>query len=412
MTQSSVLALHGGPKSVTTPRPAHNRWGAPELARLTAMVEQPSLFYWKGPQTEAMLAAFRRPYPLLWCMPCSSGSAALHIAVAALQLPPGSEVITSPVTDMGSVIGILYQQLVPVFADIDPHTYNLDPAAIRRAITPKTKAIMVVHLAGNPSDMDAIMAIAREHKLFVIEDCAQSWGAVHRGKPVGLFGHLACYSLNEYKHVSCGDGGIVGTNDDRFGPTLTKWGDKHYDRVAGGRNPEALSPNYRISEPQAAVAAAQLAKLPDIVAAHVRLGSRLLSHLRVLALPGIALPAIAPHDKHSFWFCLLRLEPGRFRCTRDEFTAALQAEGVTAQAGYIPKPVYGYPVFQNHNFFGGGWPLRDAGLTTMDYRKVKCPAAEALITTGISLPIHPAMTDGIIDQTAEALAKVARFYAA
>jgi perosamine synthetase len=412
MSSPSPLAIHGGPKAVATPRSAHHRWGSAELARLTDMVTQPSLFYWKGPQTEAMLSEFRRTYPLFWCMPCSSGSASLHIAVAALQLPPGSEIITSPVTDMGSVIGILYQQCVPVFADIDPQTYNLDPAAIRRAITPKTKAIMAVHLAGNPSDMDAIMAIAREHNLFVIEDCAQSWGAAYRGKPVGLFGHLACYSFNEYKHVSCGDGGIVGTNDERFGPTLTKWGDKHYDRVAGGRNPEALSPNYRISEPQAAVAAAQLGKLPGIIATHIRLGSRLLSHLRELALPGIALPAVDPRDKHSFWFCLLRIDPARFRCTRDEFVAALQAEGVAAQAGYIPKPVYGYPVFQNHNFFGGGWPLRDAGLTTMDYRKIRCPAAETLITTGISLPINPGMTDTLIDQTSDALIKVARFYAA
>jgi dTDP-4-amino-4,6-dideoxygalactose transaminase len=407
---NSKLALHGGPKAVTATKPVHHRWGAAELARLTAMVDQPSLFYWRGPQTDALLAEFRRAYPLQWCMPCSSGTASLHIAVSALQLPPGSEVITSPVTDMGSVIGILYQQLVPVFADIHPHTYNLDPADVRRRITPKTRAIMVVHLAGNPSDMDALMAIAREHNLFVIEDCAQSWGAAYRGKPVGLFGHLACYSFNEFKHVSSGDGGIVGTNDARFGPSLTKWGDKHYDRVAGGRNPETLSPNYRISEPQSAVAAAQLTKLPAILAAHIRLGTRLLGHLRRLALPGVVLPEIDPRDTHSYWFCLLRLEPARFRCTRDEFVAALQAEGVQAAAGYIPKPVYGYPLFQNHNFFAGAWPLRDAGLTTMDYRTVQCPAAETLLADGISLPLSPALTDEIIDQTAEALTKVARHF--
>jgi perosamine synthetase len=408
---SSNLAINGGPKAVTAPRPPHHRWGAAELDRLTAMVEQPSLFYWKGPQTEALLGEFRRTYPLQWCMPCSSGSASLHIAVSALQLPPGSEVITSPVTDMGSVIGILYQQLVPVFADILPHTYNLDPADVRRRITPKTKALMVVHLAGNPSDMDALMAIAKEHNLFVIEDCAQSWGAAYRGRPVGLFGHLGCYSFNEFKHVSSGDGGIVGTNDARFGPTLTKWGDKHYDRVAGGRNPETLSPNYRISEPQAAVAAAQLTRLPDILEAHIRLGTRLLGHLRQLALPGVVLPVIDPRDTHSFWFCLLRLDPARFRVSRDEFVAALQAEGVQAGAGYIPKPVYGYPLFQNHNFFAGGWPLRDAGLTTMDYRTVRCPAAEAMLAEGVSLPISPALTEAIIDETAAALAKVARHFA-
>ena len=411
MSSAATLALHGGPKAVTATRPPHHRWGAAELAPLTALVDQPSLFYWKGPQTEALLGEFRRAYPLQWCMPCSSGTAALHIAVSALQLPPGSEVITSPVTDMGSVIGILYQQLVPVFADIHPHTYNLDPADVRRRITPKTKAIMVVHLAGNPSDMDALMAIAREHNLHVIEDCAQSWGAAYRGKAVGLFGQLACYSFNEFKHVSSGDGGIVGTNDPRFGPTLTKWGDKHYDRVAGGRNPETLSPNYRMSEPQAAVAAAQLTKLPDILAAHIRLGTRLLGHLRRLALPGVVLPEIDPRDTHSFWFCLLRLEPARFTCTRDEFVTALHAEGVNAAAGYFPKPVYGYPLFQNHNFFAGAWPLRDAGLTTMDYRTVKCPVAETMLAEGVSLPISPALTDEIIDQTADALAKVSRHFA-
>ncbi|MDP2136770.1 MAG: DegT/DnrJ/EryC1/StrS family aminotransferase [Candidatus Didemnitutus sp.] len=410
MSSEHPLALHGGTPAVTATRPTHHRWGTEELARLTPMVDQASLFYWQAPQSTALVSEFRRTYPLRWNMPCSSGTAALHIAVAALQLPPGSEIITSPVTDMGSVIGILYQQCVPVFADIHPRTYNMDPEAVRRAITPKTRAIMVVHLAGNPCDMEAFMALAREHNLIVIEDCAQSWGAAFRGTPVGLFGQLACYSFNEYKHLSCGDGGLVGTNDERFGPTLGKWGDKHYDRVTGGRNPETLSPNYRMAEPQAAVAAAQMAKFPQIIGAHIRLGSRLLEHFRHLALPGLGLPEIDSRNTHSFWFVLLRFEAAAFTCTRDEFVAALQAEGVTAAAGYIPKPVYGYPLFQNHNFFGGGWPLRDAGLTTMDYRTVCCPAAEAMLAEGISLPISPALTDEIIDQTATAFTKVARHY--
>lgn len=412
MNPSDRLALHGGPAAVTAVRPTHHRWGADELARLTSMVDQTSLFYWQGPQTAALLAEFGRAYPFRWNMPCSSGSAALHIAVAALRLPPGSEVITSPVTDMGSVIGLLYQQLVPVFADIDPHTYNLDPAAVRRALTPQTRAIMVVHLAGNPSDMDEIMAIAREHNLYVIEDCAQSWGACYRGRPVGSWGHLACYSLNEFKHISCGDGGIVGTNDERFGPTLCKWGDKHYDRATGGRNPETLSPNYRITEPQAAVAAAQMVRLPQIVARHIHLGRRLLDGVAALALPGLLPPALDPRDTHSFWFCLFRLRPGALRCSRDEFVAALQAEGVSCAAGYIPKPVYRYPLFQNHDFFAGTWPLRDAGLTTIDYRTVRCPQAEAMLADGISVPINPGLTDELIDQTVVAFAKVARHFAA
>lgn len=411
---NSPLALHGGPKTVTAPKLERHRWGREELTRLTAMVGQESLFYSNGPQCADLATEFRRTYPAKWLMPTSSCTAALHVAVSALQLPPGSEIITSPITDMGSVIGILYQQLVPVFADIHPHTYNLDPADIRRRITPRTRALMPVHLTGNPSDMEAIMAIAREHDLYVIEDCAQAWGARYRGKPVGSWGHLACYSFNEFKHVSCGDGGIVLTNDERFGPTLAKWADKFYDRhnTADARNPTTLAPNYRMSEPQAAVAAGQLARLETIIADHIRLGSRLLGQLRSLALPGINLPEIDPRDQHSFWFCLARLDPARFRCTRDEFAAALAAEGATVTPGYIPRAVYRYPLFQNHNFFAGAWPLRDAGFTTMDYRQVSCPVAEAVLADSISFAINPSLTEEIMDQTAAAVAKVARFYSA
>ncbi|MGY8717396.1 MAG: DegT/DnrJ/EryC1/StrS family aminotransferase, partial [Verrucomicrobiia bacterium] len=260
------LAVDGGPAAVTQPIPRRRRWGAEELAALTEMVEQESLFYWKGPQTTAMVDRFRQIYPLEHCMPCSSGSAALHIAISALKLEPGSEVIVPAITDMGSVIGILYQQLVPVFADVDAETINLDPADVPRRITPKTRAIMPVHLAGCPCDMGALMGIAREHDLKVIEDCAQAWGAKWQGQLVGQQGDLACYSFNEFKHLSCGDGGIVGTNDDALGEGLSKWGDKHYDRVKGGRSPETLSPNYRITEPQSAVAFGQLAKHGAMVA--------------------------------------------------------------------------------------------------------------------------------------------------
>lgn len=411
MKTPAPLALHGGPPAVTARRLALHRWGRAELARLTAMVDQDSLFYWKGPQCDALLERFRRHYPLRWAMPCSSGSAALHIAVSALRLPPGSEVITSPVTDMGSLIGVLYQQAVPVFADIDPHTYNLDPADVRRRITPRTRALLIVHLAGNPADLDPLIELARAHDLAVIEDCAQSWGALYRGQPIGLRGHLACYSFNEFKHVSCGDGGIVATNDERYGPGLSLWGDKHYDRVRGDRNPATLSPNYRMSEPQAAVAAAQLDRLDEIVATHVRLGERLLAALRALAPPAVRLPAVDPRDRSSHWFCLLRLDLTGLRCTRDEFVRALQAEGAPATAGYIPQPVYRYALFQNHDFFAGRWPLREAGLTTMDYRSVSCPVAEAMLADGVSLPVSPALSDELVDQMAAAVDKVARHYA-
>ncbi|MFI5356078.1 MAG: DegT/DnrJ/EryC1/StrS family aminotransferase [Opitutales bacterium] len=393
---------------VDEPMPTQPRWGAAELARLTAMVQQRSLFYWKGPQTEALQDEFRKHYALKHVFPCSSGSAALHVAVASLRLKPGDEVIVSPITDMGSVIGILYQQGVPVFADLDPRTYNLDPAAVRRAITPRTRAIMAIHLAGNACDLTALTALAREHGLVVIEDCAQSWGSRHQGTPVGLMGDLGCYSFNDFKHVSCGDGGIVGTNRDDLGHGLSKWGDKCYDRVAGTRDPAELAPNYRMSEPQAAVAAAQLTKLDDIVARRIRNGTRLTAHLA--DTPGILPPVTRPGDTHSYWFYLLRLDLAQLTVSRAEFVEELKAQGAQAGAGYIPVPVYGYKVFQNHNFFGGTWPARDLGATTMDYTQVHCPVAEAILNDCVILPLNEAMTDRYIDKVARALQAVAQVH--
>lgn len=391
---------------VDEPVPRPRRWGDAELRRLAEMVGQDSLFYWKGPQTMALTREFQSHYPLRHVFPTSSGSAALHVAVAALRLQPGDEVIVPPITDMGSVIGILYQQGVPVFVDVDPRTYNFDPAAVARAITPRTRAIMPVHLAGNPCDVAALVALGRPRGIAVIEDCAQAWGARLAERPVGLEGDLACYSFNDFKHVSCGDGGIVATNDEARGAGLSKWGDKCYDRVGGGREPAELAPNYRMSEPQAAVAAAQLTKLNALVATRHRLGTRLTHALRSVA--GVLPPETLPGAYHSYWFYFFRLELGRFGVGRDAFAAGLRAEGVAAGAGYIVAPVYRYPVFQNHNFFGGHWPVRDSGLTQMDYRSVECPTAEAILRDGITLPINEAMTDGYIDKVALAIDAVAK----
>ncbi|MDQ3625250.1 MAG: DegT/DnrJ/EryC1/StrS family aminotransferase [Verrucomicrobiota bacterium] len=145
------LALLGGEKAVKKATTPGLRWGEPERERLNAMLGQRSLFYWKGPQTTALIERFKILCPMKYVQTCSSGTAALHIAVAAAGLAPGDEVITSPITDIGTVIGAIYQQAVPVFADLLPSTYNLDPADVERRITPKTKAIIVVHLCGNPS---------------------------------------------------------------------------------------------------------------------------------------------------------------------------------------------------------------------------------------------------------------------
>src|SRR5262245_38180929 len=231
---SRELALHGGEKAVKQSSKLPIRWGEPERERLNAMLGQDSLFYWKGPQTALLIERFKKVCPVNYVMPCSSGTAALHIAVAVAGIGPGDEVITSPITDIGTVIGVIFQQGVPVFADLGPSTYNLDPADVERRITSKTKAIIAVHLCGNPCDLLTLKALADKHGLVLIEDAAQAWGSRYRGQPVGTIGHVVCFSLQNAKHITCGDGGLVGSNDERFGPLLQRFGDKGFDRLNAG----------------------------------------------------------------------------------------------------------------------------------------------------------------------------------
>ncbi|MCP5529419.1 MAG: DegT/DnrJ/EryC1/StrS family aminotransferase [Opitutaceae bacterium] len=394
---------------VDEPFPLPQRWGDEEIALLSQAMRQRSLFYWQGPQTEALYAAFRALYPLKYLFPCSSGTSSVHIAVMALRLKPGDEVIVPAMTDMGSVLGLLHQLLVPVFVDVEPRTYNLDPAAARAAITPKTRAILAVHLCGNPCDLDALLALAREHNLTLIEDCAQAWGAKYQGKHVGLFGDIGCWSFNDFKHLSCGDGGMVGTNRDDLGRDLTKWGDKCYNRITNVRNPDELAYNYRMSEPLSAICTAQLGKHDAIVAPRVRFGT-LLTKLLADA-PGVLTPIVRPGDTHSYYNFIFRLDLAVLKTTRREFAAALRAEGVNAR-DELPAPVYTYELFQRHNFFGGRWPVRDLGLTAMDYTTVHCPVAESYHSDNIMLPINEAMTEGYVRKVAAAVNTVARRFAA
>jgi perosamine synthetase len=406
-----TLAVNGGEKTVKSSGGKLVRWGDPERQRLNAMLDQPALFYWKGPQTTALIERFRQHHPLKHVMTCSSGTAALHIAVAAAGIGPGDEVITTGITDQGTVVGILFQQAVPVFADLESDTANLSVEAVARAITPKTKAIIAVHLTGNPCDLQGLKALADRHNLVLIEDCAQAWGAKFRGQPVGTVGHIACFSLQNAKHVTCGDGGVVGSNDDRFGPLLQKFGDKGMDRLAAKPfdSTSVLGTNYRMSEPQAAVAAAQMDRLETIAAKRARLGELLTEG--IMGLPGIVPPRVNSGDRATCWFYMFMLNPEQLKCSRAEFAKALQAEGAPSSAGYISLPIYKLPVFQQHAFFAGRWPVKELGLTRMDYTKVSCPTAEKILETCMRVTIHEAMSEAYIKEVGAAVRKVAQHYA-
>jgi dTDP-4-amino-4,6-dideoxygalactose transaminase len=218
-----------------------------------------------------------------------------------------------------------------------------------------------------------------------------------------------CFSLQNSKHITCGDGGLVGSDDERFGPLLQRFGDKGFDRIKGGLF-ESFATNYRMSEPQAAVAGAQLERLEAIVSKRARHGNVLSAQLQ-------GVPGILPHEVHNedlcnYWFYMFRINPGAFRVGRADFVKALVAEGVPASAGYIPVPLHRNPVFLQHAFFNGRWPVREFGLTTMDYSKHQTSEAEAILQTGIRVTIHEGMTEEYIGNVAEGIRKVARFYCA
>ncbi len=406
--KGSKLAIDGGEKAVKSTSFSHRRWGEREHEQLQKMLKQGSLFYWKGPQTELFKKRFREVCPVKYAHTCSSGTAAIHIAVAAAGIGLGDEVITSPVTDIGTVIGVLYQQAVPVFADLGKGTHNLDVADVERRITPKTKAIIAVHLTGNPCDLDALMALCKKHNLVLIEDCCQAWGAKYRGRPIGTVGHIGCFSLQNSKHITCGDGGIVGTSDERFGPLLQPFGDKGSNR-SGRREFPMFATNYRMSEPQAAVAAAQVTRVEEIASKRARLGKILAENIS--DLPGIIPHEVHPEDRHVCWFYMFRIVPEAFKCNRSTFTKALMAEGARVSGGYIGVPLYGEEVFKKHAFFAGRWPVKEMGLTDMDFSKHKCPTAESMLTEGIRVYIYEYMTEEYIRSVGKAIQKVARHFA-
>jgi dTDP-4-amino-4,6-dideoxygalactose transaminase len=414
-TEAAKLAKDGGPKAVQAKPGPWVRWDEKEKQQLGAAIDQPSLFYWQGRgtnrQTALFIERFKAYCPREHVVTCSSGTAALHIAIAAAGIGPGDEVITTPITDIGTVTGILFQQGVPVFADLGASTYNLDPKSVERCITPRTKAIVAVHLTGTPCDLSALKALADRHKLVLIEDCAQAWGAKYRGEPVGAVGHAACYSLMNSKHIGAGDGGVVASSDPKIGPALLKFSDKGNERTTAGYTWDktaVLATNYRMSELQAGFAATQLQRLEAIAAKRAGLG-RLLTE-EISGLPAVMPPQLDPADRPTFWFYYFRLRLERLRCSRAEFAAALRAEGAACSAGYIPVPVYKLPYFQQHAFFGGRWPIKEMGLTKMDYTQVKCPEAEAILATGVQCTLNESMDETLIRQTGAAVRKVAKHY--
>ena len=411
---NNKLALFGGQKVKKTPFNHEKRFGEEELRHLKEALDQDTLFYWSGNKVKEFNKKFAEMYGVKYCVATSSGTAAIHVALGTVGVTAGDEVITSPITDMGSVIGILYQNAIPIFADLDPHTYNMDPKSIEEKITDKTKAILVVHLAGNPADMDAIMTIAKKHNVKVIEDCAQSYYCYYKGRLAGTIGDIGCFSLNDFKHISAGDGGMVLLNDEKSYTKALKFADKNYDRLSkepgANRKIEFLAPNYRMNELTGAVGLAQLDKLESICERRNIFGEKLTKGIE--NIPGIHIHKITDDSKSSYWFYMLRIDEEVAGVSRDEFSKALNAEGIPNSAGYIPTCVYEYDLFLNKT----AYPGKDCPFgckyygKEIEYHKGLCPTAEEILSTAIRLSVNEAFSDNDCNEMIEAIKKVSSYY--
>jgi dTDP-4-amino-4,6-dideoxygalactose transaminase len=359
--------------------------GAEEVALVTEAVTSGTLTSTKGSFVRRLEEGFAGKLGAAHCHAASSGSTAIHAAIAALDPEPGDEIVTTAITDMGALAPILYQGAIPVFADVDPRTCNLTAPAIEAVISERTKAIVVTHLFGNPCDMTAIMAVAARHGLPVIEDCAQAFGATWDGKPVGTFGSMGCFSLQQGKHITCGEGGLVVTDD----PALARRAFLFVNKAWGYGDPAPdhyfLAPNGRLSELQGAVALAQLGKLDYSVKNRVVAAERMTDLL--WNLPGVDTPWVDPRAGHTYWKYCVRVDGAVIRGGAPGLAGALKKRGIASAPRYIQKPAFRCEVFRDQRTFGTSrWPFTLARPEAVDYSPERFPGTFQALEQVLVLP--------------------------
>jgi len=363
------LALYGGPKTIDKVFP----WPIFDENEINAVAEIVKSGTWANPNCDGLVAEFEKEFAA-YCgakygITCVNGSVALRLALMACGVRPGDEVIIPPYTFIATASIVAEANCVPVFADIDPETYNLDPVAVEKAITPRTKVIIPVHFAGQACDMDAIMAIAKKHNLKVIEDAAHAHGGEYKGKKLGSIGDAGCFSFQSSKNLTSGEGGIVVTSDEQLANMVDSL--RNVGRVKGGQWYEHhnLGCNYRMTQLQTVILQHQLKRLEEQTQIRNENGIYLNSLLE--KIPGIK-PLTRGHGEtlHTYHIYIFKYNKAHFNnLPKTEFAKMLAAEGVPSFMGY-PEPLYKQVVFQKKNFMCYAIPEE------VDYTNVHCPVAE------------------------------------
>jgi perosamine synthetase len=385
---SEQLALFGGPKAIQTEFKRYNPIGAEEVQAAKAVIESGVLSqylgvwhedFFGGPKVREFESRCAEYFGVKHAVTVNSWTSGLVAAVGAIGIEPGDEVIVTPWTMSASATAILHWNAIPVFADIDPATFNLDPKSVEANITPYTKAIMAVDIFGQSADMDEIMAIASKYGLKVISDTAQAPGALYKGRHAGTCAHVGGYSLNYHKHIHTGEGGILVTDDDAIAERLQLIRN-HAEVVVADKGVVNISNmighNFRLGEIECAMGIEQLKKLNGFVRSRQELANQLTEGLR--GLEGLQTPKVSPDRTHVYYMYPMILDVTRLGLSRERIHAALVAEGVAISNRY--QNIHLLPVYQQKIAYGShGFPwTSDICHREVDYRKGICPVAERL----------------------------------
>jgi perosamine synthetase len=341
-------------------------FGQKEIAYVTEALKSGTLTTTKGKFGKMLEQKFAAVFGAKYAYACTSGSAAIHIAVATVNPNPGDEIITTSITDMGALTPLMYRGVVPVFAEVDPKTLNVTADTIKAKISDRTKAIIVTHLFGNPCEMDAIMSLAKEHGLPVIEDSAQTFLAKVGEKFAGTIGDIGCFSLQQGKHMTTGEGGMVVTNDEKLARHMFLYINKAWGYGDANADHYFMALNYRVSELQAAVALGQLEKLEDCVSNRQRTAAMLTELLA--GIDGIELPVIADNATHVYWKYCLTIDDSKIDGGSPALAALLKEKNIFSAPRYIVKPAFMCQVFQEKNTLGDSqFPFNLARDGAVDY---------------------------------------------
>ncbi len=423
-TVSEKLAIHGGPKAVTNTLPSWPQFDEPAISAVESVLRSGRVNYWTGRQGMEFERRFAQWQGSRFAVSAATGTAALHVCLAALGIGPGDEVLVPSYTFIATSFAVVQAGAVPRFADVNLDDHCLSVASAEKLVTPRTRAIIPVHLYGNVCDMDGINALAKRHDLYVIEDNAQAFGGAYRGKKTGTLGHMAACSFCQNKTFTTGgEGGMVTTDDEDLAWEARSFRDHGYN-VQERLNLLALEQklpyihnrvgwNYRMTEMQSAIGLAELDRIDTWNLPRRRRNARIL--LDTLGpLPQVKyLPVDTPDRQNGWYVCAFSLDIEEMSCDIAQFVRATSAEGCPCWKVFWPQ-CHTERAFGEHRGLGrSGFPFTSREYTdpqSVDYRKVDVPNARWHESHTFTCFAYPTFSEEDMQQIAAGLVKVIRAY--